>query len=1157
MNRLKIVVSLFVILATNALFAQTSGSISGVVTDPSSAFVQGARVTATNQATGAVRDVETNASGYYSLTNLVPGTYTMKVEKQGFRTVNFENTPLSVAQALVLNAKFAVGAVSESIEVNGADVAPIETESNQLSTLIDSKTMTDLPLLTRNPYELVLLAPGTSQPNNGNNGFSVNGSRDRNNNFLLDGVDNNDTSVPGPGTGIIGINPDSAQEFRVITNNFAPEYGRNTGAIIDVVTKSGTNGLHGDAYWFGRYNALGARDFFNPGPASQNPYVRNDFGWSLGGPIIKNRTFFFINNEYQRFRTTLTETSTVPTASYKSGFFTAPDGTQVDLRSPTSPGNRTGLAVNPQISNVLALLPLPNGPDVIQGVAGQLHFASPDSLNAYTWTAKIDQKLTERHQLTARYAFNRQDDSNPGHGETAPGIDVVGSPSYQHGVFAGLTSTISASLINDFKFGWNKNYAAFNSNCGSLFDPITGVDPAGFGRDFTSPEGNLGVGPFFAIGCNQLFDATTQNRNTGTTSYADTVTKVRGTHTLKFGGDFRNVRSTSAFNFNSRDALSFNNFQNSGQKALAFTQANPDQATQDLAWFLVGGVSTQFQGQFFSKSGTRQGSDQKTFRQHEYDGFIQDSWKIKPYFTLNYGVRYQFNGVPFETNANFSNLFANPDTFGSSYTFTIVGPGTGRQAYNNDYKDIEPRVGFAWDVFKDGKTSIRGGYGIFHDRLFDNIFGLARSNPPLQAFVNKLFAFTPGTLQPTPDTLPFGELAPPSLTVVSGQNQIATLLDPNMVSPTSQNWNFGIQHELRAGLVLELNYVGAHATHVIRSLDAVPPDPVLVQQAIADCVAAGSFANGGCDPGDPQGVISAGVLYGGTTLNILPNNTQVVIPPSIRETALQTAANFPVTNTTGTNSDAHYHAMQVTLSKNLSHGVQFAVAYTWSHATDDGNDPLTPESGTGSYPPDSRTPNITFRGNSDNDVRHRVVGNFNYILPFGAGQPYWNRGFTGKLLEGIQLAGIVSAQTGNPYTIFTQLDNGRTGVASFSWPDVVGDPQNNPGPRIQAAGVKTGLNIAGFSQSFLGHLGNSGRNQWYGPSHNDMDLALMKNVRLTERFRVQIRSEFFNLFNHPQFKQPGNVIENPGTFGLSIATINRPDNTTSARQIQLAVKLNF
>ncbi|PYX95397.1 MAG: hypothetical protein DMG71_09360, partial [Acidobacteria bacterium] len=448
MKMLRLSLCLLLAMFSILVHAQTAGSISGIARDPSDAVVQDARVTVINNATGATRSVTTNSSGYYTVPNLVSGTYTVRVEKAGFNAVNFENTPLTVAQALVLNAKFTVGSVQESVTVDGAAVAPIETQSSQLSTLVDNRTIVDLPLLTRNPYELVLLSPGTNQTNDGNNGFSVNGSRDRNNNFLLDGVDNNDTSVPGGPGGIIAINPDSTQEFRVITNTFSAEYGRNTGAIIDVITRSGTNGLHGDAYWFGRYNALGARNFFNRPPDKQDPYVRNQFGFSLGGPIIKNRTFFFMNNEYQRYRTTLTGSSIVPTQAFKSGLFTTPDGGTVDVRTPTSPGNMTNLGLDPTISKVFALLPNPNAGDVIPGVTGTLNFPSPDNLNSYTWTGKIDHKITEKHQLTLRYAYNHAIDSNPFHTEFAPGLDVVSSPSYAHGVFAGLTSTLSSRTIN-------------------------------------------------------------------------------------------------------------------------------------------------------------------------------------------------------------------------------------------------------------------------------------------------------------------------------------------------------------------------------------------------------------------------------------------------------------------------------------------------------------------------------------------------------------------------------------------------------------------------------------------------------------------------------------------------------------------------------------
>jgi hypothetical protein len=552
---------------------------------------------------------------------------------------------------------------------------------------------------------------------------------------------------------------------------------------------------------------------------------------------------------------------------------------------------------------------------------------------------------------------------------------------------------------------------------------------------------------------------------------------------------------------------------------------------------LVGGTVTQFQAQFFDKSGVRQPTDNKTFIQHEYDGFFQDTWKVRSNLTLNIGVRYQFDGVPFEKGGNFSNLFANPDSAGP-FDLTIVGPGTGRQMYNDDYKDIEPRFGLAWDPFKDGKTSIRAGYGIFHDRIFDNLFGNSRSNPPFQGAVSHFF---PSPI--TPEALPFGVSTPPGTHFVDGDFVTLTLLDPNIQMPASQNWNFGIQRKLQGDVVFEANYVGSHATHVIRSLDAVPPDPVLAQQAIADCV-----ANGGCAPGDPDGNISNGALYTGIA---------GIAPPSIRNTAIQTPGFFPPTSITRTNADSNYNALQAKVSKQFSRGLQIGAAYTWSHAIDDSNDPLIPEVGTGSFPVDSRNPNVTSKGNSDNDIRHRVVIDFSYELPFGRGTTYLAGGVVGRVLEGIQFAGIVSAQTGHPYTIFTTIDNGRNGV-NGSFPDVIGDPFVGSGPHINADGnVRTGAsNNSAFSSTFLGHLGDEGRNSFYGPHYTNADVSLMKNMSLGERFKVQIRSEFFNLLNHPQFAQPHRGL---GTtiLGYSTATLARSDGTTSARQIQLALKLTF
>jgi hypothetical protein len=1142
MRQLKLAFLLAAFALSCPLWAQNTGSISGTVTDPSGAVIPEATVTVTNQGNNLTRSIATNSSGYYSVTNLVPGTYTVSAEKSGFRPFRFANTPLTVAQALVLNATLSVGTQAQSIEVNGQQVAPVELESHQLSTLVDSRAIVDLPLLTRNPYELVLLTPGAIQTNDSSAGFSVNGSRSRNNNFLLDGVDNNDTGVPGGPSGILSINPDSTQEFRVISNDFNAEYGRNTGAIVDIVTRSGTNIFHGDAYWFGRYKALGARSFFNRAPDPQDPYVRNQFGYSIGGPIVKNRTFFFINNEYQRYRTTLTVGSVVPTAAFDSGLFTTPDGHQVDLRTSTSPGNLTGLGLDPTIAKVLALLPAPNAGEVIPGITGNLNFPSPDALTGYTWTAKIDHKLAEKHQLSLRYVYNHAVDSNPFHSETAPGLDAISSPSYAHGVYAGLTSMLSNTLVNDFKFGWNKVSAGFASNCGSFLDPITGVDAFGDGRDFNAPDGALGVAPLSVIGCNGLFDSASQTGFRGTTSYGDTVTWVKGNHTIKFGGDFRHVHSTDDLNFSSRDALGFNRFAFGLGESAALDPSNLDAGTfqtiQDLGWMLVGGTVTQLQAQFFDKSGTRVPTDNKTFIQHEYDGFVQDSWKVRSNLTLNLGLRYQFDGVPFEKGANFSNLFANPNSAGP-FDLTIVGPGTGKQMYNDDYGDIEPRVGFAWDPFKDGKTSVRGGYGIFHDRIFENLFGNSRANPPFQGIVSNFFA-TPAT----PDAVPFGVSAPPGTHFVNGDFALLTLLDPNTKMPASQNWNFGIQRKMQGDMVFEMDYVGSHATHVIRVLDAVPPDPVLVQQAIDACV-----TNGVCAPGDPDGIISNGTLYTG-----IPGVAQ----PSIRNTAIQSQGVFPPTNITRTNADSNYHALQVKVNKQFSRGLQLGLAYTWSHAIDDSNDPLIPEAGAGSFPVDSVNPNKTAKGNSDNDIRQRAVISFSYQLPFGKGKSYLSGGVMGRVLEGIQFSGIVSAQTGHPYTIVTPLDNGRNGVAAFSYPDVLGDPFSFSGPRINAAGnVHTGAaNNAAFSSRFLGHIGDSGRNQYYGPHYTNADISASKTMALGERVKVQLRSEFFNLLNHPQFAQPHRGV-GTSTLGFSTATLVRSDGTTSARQIQLALKVIF
>ena len=419
-----------------------NASVTGTVTDASGGVVVGASVSTKNMETGAERAATSNDTGAYRIVDLQPGTYEIAVDKQGFRTVHFKDIVLTVSQVLPLDVKLEVAAVAATIEVSSGDLPTIELDNASISNTVDQRKISDLPLVTRDPYQLVLLSPGVIQSNTSGGGFSVNGQRDRNNNFLLDGIDNKDADVPGIPGGVTSLNPDATQEFRVITNNFLPEYGRNSGAVIEIITRSGTNTLHGNAYWFGRYTATAARDFFNHNTDSvtgqvetQNPFVRNTFGGSMGGPLIKNKTFWFANYDGNRFVTTLNNQTIVPTAGFKNGVFTF-NGTPVDISSSDSPQNATGLPLDSTLSQILALYPAANaGATAVDDVRGLYRFGSSSRANSDNFTVKVDHNINQKNLLSVRYTYNRNTDPNPFHSDFLPGLDAVG--------FYGLTQSAS------------------------------------------------------------------------------------------------------------------------------------------------------------------------------------------------------------------------------------------------------------------------------------------------------------------------------------------------------------------------------------------------------------------------------------------------------------------------------------------------------------------------------------------------------------------------------------------------------------------------------------------------------------------------------------------------------------------------------------------
>jgi hypothetical protein len=551
---------------------------------------------------------------------------------------------------------------------------------------------------------------------------------------------------------------------------------------------------------------------------------------------------------------------------------------------------------------------------------------------------------------------------------------------------------------------------------------------------------------------------------------------------------------------------------------------------------LLGFVDSQSESQFFNFKGVRSADDLRGFRQREWGVFIQDTWKVKPNLTLTYGLRWEYYGVPFEVNNSLSNLFVDASGF-APFTFTQVGPGTGHTLYDNSFKNFEPRIGIAWDPFKTGKTSVRAGYGIFHDRVFGNLVGNARGNPPFQQSFSAL-PFTQTTDLVTPTTVPsspvVNNIDPVTFT---GGEIFADLFDPHFKTPYSQNWNLGIQRQLTNSLTVEINYVGVKGNRLFRVVDANPPQPNLVSQLLTYC---GDPSNAfGC----ATNTLTFATLWLGAEIGALPFN-------AVNNNAFEFPFGTPGSALNKSIGNSTYHGLQLNIQQRLSHGFQIQGAYTYSHSITDVNDPLVPAAGNRSFPRNSFNLRAE-RGNSDFDIRQRGVINFIYEPNMGRGRGHWNEGFVGRVLEGWSLSGITALQSGHPFDLFGNRDSNHTGLSARL--TIIGNPS-------QPAGTDktfTGPLRSAFKKTPYDQQANVGKNAFYGPNSVNFDAALIKDTGITERVKLQLRFEFFNLFNHTQFGQPDNAFVDVNTFGQSSSTITRPDGTTSARQIQIAGKIVF
>jgi Carboxypeptidase regulatory-like domain/TonB-dependent Receptor Plug Domain/TonB dependent receptor len=1020
----RVVLLAIALLVPGIVLAQSfRGSIRGQVVDPSGSVMAGAKITAKNSATGLLRESNTGADGAYVLVELPVGEYVVVAQSQGLSPVA-QNVIVNVGSDTI--ADFDLTRVEKRTEqVTVTEEAPlVETTRDVLNEVVDRKLVDQLPLNGRDFGKLVALSPGATVDPSGVAGtqggfgqFNINGNRDRSNNYTLDGTDNNDpffnnsalnqTGIGGAPASLLPV--DAIQEFN-LQSQFGAEYGRNSGSVVNIVTRSGSNQLHGSAFEFLRNSELDARNYFNT-EDHKSVFQNNNFGASLGGPIVKDKTFFFGAYEGQRERVGSDFLLQVPTVN------------QIQAARAIAQGLNGGV-INPGLDAILNFYPK-SDTNEIPGVVR-------DKNDGNNFIAKIDHNLTNTELLTARYAFAQSDQVFPfgspggfGAGSRLPQFAQT-SPTRVQVVSGSLLSSLSPSKINEVRFGYSRYRTSFSS-LDANFDPNSIGLNFGTGKlglpefDFTNIE-NLGATGF----------SVPRGRTSQTFQILDNFTWLTGRHTFKFGGEFRRA---SINNFN--DNLERGIFQFTAGVGLS-----TDPVVDALADFYTGGSQdANFCCSFVEVDA---GNTQRTTYNNGFSFFAQDDYRLSSNFTVNFGLRWEYFGPMSEKNNLLSNL-------GQDGKLAMVGTDGVNGLYNRDLHDFAPRAGFAWSVSKN--TVVRGGYGIYYDYVPQDLFianfttsaGIATNPIGSQAVVPLAFdptAFA-GT-NPTPNAPILNGVASPPYSIF--------VTPRNFRSPYTQNWNFNVQQRLAQNASFETRYVGSKGTRLVRLTDLNEPD------------ANGSRSN----------------------------------------------HNYSAIDELTPSSSSSYNALQVIARLQNVHRFSGFTSYVWSKSIDDASDGIDFVPGA-AFPQDPGNLPAE-RGPSSFDTRHRFTAAMNYELPA------WTS--LRKFGSGWQLNTIISVQSGRPIPIATSTDT--TGRFYFNQrPNLV------PGvdPILAHWTANTGyLNPLAFVQPAYGTFGDLGRNAIYGPGFGNVDFSITKNTQLTERLNLQLRAEFFNLFNHPNFALPAHTI---------------------------------
>jgi hypothetical protein len=1137
------------------------GEITGTATDPTGAVIPSVTVLLTNTGTAVQRTATTNSSGVYRFDFAEVGTYSLRATASGFNDLLVNNIVVTVGQAVTTNLHLEVGRATQTITVEAGGVQQVDTTNAELSGLVGRNSIANLPLEIRDATAFVDLQAGAVPDtfNGSTRGAAVNGQRGGTGNFMVDGTDNNDygqggrshnTSGTIPG-GIVSVSPDAVQEFRVVTNNFSAQYGRQGGFITDIVLKSGTNQLHGSLFEYNRNSATTADDFFSAKAGLHDSLIRNQFGGSVGGPVKKDKVFLFGALEFQRLRQTTPQTVTTVTPQFENFVQTGQFASfvnqnlsafglskPIDCSSPNNPGCTLGpifqqlngqtplpLATSGGTSSASPLfgpggLVTSNPGGVVYPVPelGQATYSSGTILNEARWSVRYDHQLSSKDSLNAHYLFDDFPTTNTGAGGDFlnPGYPAVAQSRTQNGSL-GYTRIITPTVVNDLK----ASYLRSSANFPALNPQVPSIG--------TADAATVGFGSSSAL---------PQKFTENTFQYQDNLAVTKGRHSLKVGGEYRRARNGSFF-----DATVDGLYQ-----AWDMEDLLTDGAIGDLAGvggFAIGQASINPSSPTPAKPDPYRG-----YRANEFGGYFEDDFRATSRITLNMGLRYDYFGVPHNFRAGIdSNFYFGSQSLTQCITRVATGsqvclPGSGvtnpvstnpnypvspataaefggtfqqknSDIWNKDTNNFGPRFGLAWDVGGNQKTVVRFGGGVFYDRIWNNLFENIRFNPPFWSVASVGLEGNGAAVGPLSTPGFYSIPVNVSFFANSGGVPSPRHMDQNLVTPYSEQFNFDVQRQLGGGWLLDTAFVETAGHKLTGVVDLNTFDG----RSLFDPATGAPFYS---------------------TRRINPNISS--------------------DNARGNFYNSNYSGLQVRLSKRFSHGLQFDGNYTWSHALDFVSDAFNNKAGGDYHPEDNYDRSLEY-GNADFDIRHRFVADWVWDLPIAR---------TNRLLGNWSLNGIVIAQSGSPFTVF---DSGVDSNGDGHFNDrgmYVGGGNISSGIDHSVSPADGYLKASDFAAtpgtapgvpSF--HDGYLARNALFGPRFVDTDLSISKGFQLTERLQLKVVASAFNLFNHPNFllvpiqgTQQGGDIANP-FFGQAPATVQPSNSGTGARNFQFGARLDF